>query len=97
MAFQPGVSGNPGGRAAVKPWQEALRTAMARRGESDYRQTLTKIADKVVEAALAGDRDAWKEIGDRLDGKPAQAIIGGGPDEPPIREERLVRYVEPGS
>jgi hypothetical protein len=31
--------------------------------------------------ALAGNKDAWKEIGERLDGKPAQAIVGhdGGP------------------
>ena len=85
MPFQPGQSGNPGGRVAVKPWQDALKTAMARKADGDYRLTLTKVAESVVDAALAGDRDAWKEIGDRMDGKPAQAIIGGDEQDNPLR------------
>jgi hypothetical protein len=32
-----------------------------------------------------GDTAAAREVGDRLDGKPAQAIIGGDDDEPPVR------------
>lgn len=44
-------------------------------------QALRKVAEVVVQKALMGDKDAVKEIGDRLDGKPAQAITGadGGP------------------
>ena len=93
MTFQAGVSGNPSGRPIIKPWQEALKTAMARKAEGDYRLTLTKVAETVVEAALAGDRDAWKEIGDRMDGKPAQAIIGGAEDDPPIVTKSVVELV----
>ncbi len=38
------------------------------------------IADKCDQAALGGDMGAIKEIGDRLDGKPAQSheVTGGG-------------------
>jgi hypothetical protein len=35
---------------------------------------LDAVADKVVAAAAAGDKDAWKEIGDRFDGKAAQTV-----------------------
>ena len=58
---------------------------MARKAEGDYRLTLTRVAEQVVEEALAGDRDAWKEIGDRMDGKPAQAIVGGSEEDNPLR------------
>ncbi len=39
---------------------------------------LAMLADKLVERALEGDITAMKEIGDRLDGKPAQAVELGG-------------------
>lgn len=39
-------------------------------------EALRRVAEVVVQKALAGDKDAVKEIGDRLDGKPAQAIVG---------------------
>lgn len=47
----------------------------------DKAQRLDRIADAVVAKAESGDVIAAKEIGDRLDGKPAQAITGegGGP------------------
>jgi hypothetical protein len=36
------------------------------------RKRLNIIADNLVRAAVAGDINAMKEIGDRLDGKPKQ-------------------------
>lgn len=41
---------------------------------------LAMLARKLVEKALGGDIAALKEIGDRLDGKPAQAVELGGKD-----------------
>jgi hypothetical protein len=41
---------------------------------------LERLADKLVEAGLEGDVSALKEIGDRLDGKPKQAVEASGPD-----------------
>lgn len=55
-------------------------------------QALRKIARKVVEGALEGDKDAWKEIGDRLDGKPTQAITG--PDDGPLQVDATVTFVK---
>lgn len=42
---------------------------------------LNQVAEKLVEEAIGGNVQAAKEIFDRLDGKPAQAIIGE-PDSP---------------
>lgn len=61
----------------AKQWQKALERALARAGtEGTIESGLAPIADTVVKLARAGDKDAWREIGDRLDGKPAQAITG---------------------
>lgn len=45
---------------------------------------LRELADKLVECALNGEGWALQQIADRLDGKPAQAIIGGEEDDPAI-------------
>jgi hypothetical protein len=52
-----------------KPWREAVRNIFIEDPES-----LREVALKTLEMALAGDIQAIREIGDRLDGKPQQAI-----------------------
>jgi hypothetical protein len=47
-------------------------------------KALRQIARSLIAAASEGKMDAIKEIGDRMDGKPAQAIIGGEEDDPAI-------------
>lgn len=77
MAFAKGKSGNPGGRSNEKLWRAAIMRAVHRNtGEKDQTKALEKVADACIRAAMDGDMQAIKEIGDRLDGKPAQAIIG---------------------
>ena len=67
-----GVKGRSGtNRGKDKPWADALRLTVFRDDEEGKRKLL-RIAEKCAEAALAGDMQAIKEIGDRLDGKPAQ-------------------------
>lgn len=95
MAFPKGQSGNPGGRPSERPWREALLLALNERTgkkKTDPKK-LRKVADAVVAAAIDGDVTAAREIGDRLDGKPTQAITGaeGGPVEHIIE----VVYVKP--
>lgn len=73
-----GVKGRSGtNKGKDKPWQDALRLAVNRTGE-DGRPRLLLIAEKCVEAALEGKMDAIKEIGDRLEGRAAQAIEHSG-------------------
>ena len=63
------------------PWRHALMRAVNRRmkGEGSPKR-LERLADVVVEAAMAGDMAAAREIGDRLDGKAVarQVIEGDG-------------------
>lgn len=87
--------GQPGNQNAAKskPWQNALRRALARKaGEVDL--GLDGIADQVVADAYAGDKDAWKEIAERIDGKVAQSITG--PDDGPLIVE-VIRIANPDS
>ena len=60
-----------------KPFWHAIDRACA---QEDGKR-LRKAAEKLLDAAAAGEDWAIKELGDRLDGKPAQAITGsdGGP------------------
>ena len=78
---------NPsGGVKGDKLWRDALRVACLRPfpGGPKGQKYLTRIAEQVVTAAANGDIHAAKEIGDRLDGKPAQ-IIAGDAEGDPIR------------
>ena len=78
---------NPKGAKSDKLWRDAIQRAVKRRlnGEGNP-QALDELADKLISKGLEGDIPAIKEIGDRLDGKPAQAIIGDA-DESPVRME----------
>jgi hypothetical protein len=42
--------------------------------EGKIRKRLNIIADNLCKLAMAGDMQAIKEVGDRIDGKPAQAL-----------------------
>jgi Family of unknown function (DUF5681) len=74
MTFQKGQSGNPGGRARERAFANAIRAEVAKVDPNTGRERLLEIARKTVEMAIAGDMSAIREIGDRLDGKPAQAL-----------------------
>lgn len=60
-----------------KPFRDALRMELAALGEDDPK-TLRRLARKLLETASKDDGlAAIKEVADRLDGKPAQAIENG--------------------
>ena len=69
---------NQVGKKSEKLWRDAVMRAVNRRakrkGNPKY---LDLLADKLVRVGHNGDIPAIKEIGDRLDGKPAQAIDVG--------------------
>src|SRR3546814_19677478 len=72
------------GRKPDKLMRDALVLALKREAEgADGKPTkrLQAIAEKLVEKAEAGDVQAIREIFDRVDGKPVQAIAGD-PDSP---------------
>lgn len=95
MAFEKGKSGNPSGRPKEKIFTDALRVAVMR-DDGDGKTKLHRIAERLVAEAMAGESWAVQQVADRLEGKPAQAIIGGDDDDPAIRFEKIVRtIVEP--
>ena len=70
--------------ARAKIWREAVLRALDRRG-LDRESSLDELAAQLLNKCAEGDLTALKELGDRLDGKPAQAIIGGNPGDPAMR------------
>jgi hypothetical protein len=72
--------GNQNAKKA-KRWQKAIERALARAANENTDAGLDKAADVFVQACFAGDLATLKELGDRIDGKPAQ-VIAGDPDNP---------------
>lgn len=74
--------------AKAKRWTAAIERALARKG-SDAQAELDRLAEEFIEAVRAGNSQAiggWKELGDRLEGKPAQAVtLQGDEDGGPVR------------
>ena len=70
-----------------KAWREALDKELKQYVNKDASiergQALRRIARGVVEAALDGNKDAYQEIANRLDGRPAQSVsVEGNPNKP---------------
>lgn len=92
MSSSGGQLGNQNAKKA-KIWEQAIKRALSRASGS-IDSGLDTLADKLVAAAQNGDQWALIEVGNRLDGKPAQAIVGGDEDSEPIKFERVIRLVK---
>jgi hypothetical protein len=59
-----------------KPWRDAITWAIENhpKSQTERAQALRDVALKMIDAALAGDMSAIKELGDRLDGKAPQDV-----------------------
>jgi len=85
--------GNKNGAKKRLPWQQALKRALTRLAADDgedkpnYRRGLDRVAKSVVKQAADGNKDAWQEIANRIDGKPVQGIELGGPDGKPLKAQ----------
>lgn len=89
-----GTSSNaPRGPYVQKPFRDALRLAVKRDVDdpTQGKTKLDKIAAMLVATASEGDVQAAKEIGDRLDGKVPQAVVGGSDEDNPIRVINEIR------
>jgi len=75
-----GTLGNTNSSAENRLWGNTIRRAAVQDAER-----MRRIAEKLMELAEAGDIQAMKEIGDRLDGKPKQQLEASGPDGGPIQ------------
>lgn len=59
--------------AKAKVWSAAIQRALDKR-VSERRAALDELAEKLIDMALGGDMAAFREIGDRLEGKPVQQV-----------------------
>lgn len=85
--------------AKAKVWHAAIMRALERRDASrvDGIKELDALADKLLQLVASGDLPALKELGDRLDGKPAQVVVGDA-DADPLQVamvERRIVLVKP--
>jgi hypothetical protein len=80
---------------ADKIWSEAVQRAVKRRMENEdgKPQKIERLADKLVDFALEGQGWAMQEIGNRLDGRPAQAVTVSGDEENPLQVVNKVERV----
>lgn len=68
------------GKRQEKLFRDALRRELAAKGDDSF--ALRKIAANLIDKAMEeADFQSIREIADRLDGKPAQAIVGGDEGE----------------
>lgn len=80
--------------ARAKVWRAAIERALERRKPADERiKAIDELADKLLEEASTGNLAALQELGNRLDGRPAQAIIGGDEDDPPLKFQEVKRVI----
>lgn len=77
--------------ARAKVWRAAIERALERRIPADQRiKAIDELADKLLELCAKGELSALQEFGNRLDGKPPQAIVGDDEADP----IRVIQKVE---
>lgn len=80
------IGNNNAGKA--KRWSAAIDRALGKRAEGqslkDAQEALDELAGKLLEAADNGDGWALKELGDRIEGKPAQSVTLSGDEDHPL-------------
>lgn len=85
--------------AKGKVWHGAIMRALDRRTarREDGTLEIDHLADKLLDLVSTGDLPALKEFGDRMDGKPAQAIIGDSEADPlSVMVKGCITLVKPG-
>ena len=79
--------------ARAKVWQAAILRALEHRSRADQKAELDRLASVLLDKAAEGDMTALKELGDRLDGKPAQAVTVGNEPGEEFRVSKIERVI----
>lgn len=71
--------------AKAKVWSAAIHRALERRKPANERiAAIDELADKLLDECFGGNLSALQELGNRLDGKPAQAVTLSGDEDQPL-------------
>jgi hypothetical protein len=84
-------------RATQYRIKRTLEAVLDRRSRAEGRDALEKACEAMLEKAEDGDVTAFREIADRLDGKPKQQTELSGPDGQPIPVQTIVNFVTPSA
>ena len=83
--------------AKAKRWAAAIDRALDRRAQAkglrDAQEALDELAERFLIAVETGDISAYRELGDRLEGKPAQSVALTGEDGGPIKVQKIERVI----
>jgi hypothetical protein len=82
-------------RATQYRIKRTLEAVLEKRSKAEGRDALEKACEAVLDKANEGDIQAFKEIADRLDGKPGQAVTLAGDPDNPLRLGVDVAFVSP--
>lgn len=88
MPFQPGQSGNPGGRPKEAAEVKALARSFCREAIETLVRLMRSQDEKVAKAAS-------DSLLDRGIGKPSQPIVGGDEEDPPVKVSGVLTLVKP--
>ncbi len=86
--------GNQYARKA-KIWTAAIERALAKRSRAAQIDALDELAEKLLSLCDQGDLAALQELGNRLEGKPAQSVSLTGDGGGPMVHEVVWRVVRP--
>ena len=92
MADRGAQEGNTNATKGME-WRDAIRYELAKIGreldgdDPAYKKGLRKCAGEFIKAACGGESWALRELGDRTDGKTAQALEVSGPDGEPLQAQ----------
>jgi hypothetical protein len=74
--------------AKGRAWRDAINRALEKRSRVEAKEALDNLAEKFLSKCDEGEMQAFRELGDRLDGKAPQAITG------PEGEALEIRVIE---
>jgi hypothetical protein len=100
--FQPGVSGNPGGRPKMRILSDMLAAIGCEVEPKSGKTWFQLAAEALVSKAFRGDVQAFREIADRVDGRSIQSVELSGPDGLSIAhsiadlDQRILELLERG-
>lgn len=79
--------------AKAKQWSAAIQRAIAKRSKVEGQLAIDDLAEKLLLACDKGEIGALRELGDRLEGRPAQALTIGGDAGSPLEHKMEVVLV----
>ena len=74
-------------------WKDAINRALSKRSRSDQIEALDELAEKFLNLCDQGDLQAFKELGDRIDGKASQSLELTGAEGGPVKVEKIERVI----